>query len=154
MTSSPEPAAVTHRVEVSLGIEQAFALFTEGISRWWPFRSHSCAGVDALDVVFEARVGGAVTEVTRAGDRHPWGTLTAWQPPSHFAMTWHPAQPSDVATRLSVRFTASDAGCVVELRHDGWAAQGAAGPTVRDEYQHGWALVLGCYAAAAAQEGA
>lgn len=154
MTSSPEPAAVTHRVEVSLGIEQAFALFTQGISRWWPFRSHSCAGGDALDVVFEARVGGSVTEVTRAGDRHPWGTLTAWQPPSHFAMTWHPAQPSDVATRLSVRFTASNAGCVVELRHDGWGARGAAGPTVRDEYQHGWALVLGCYAAAAAQEGA
>lgn len=152
MTSAAGPAAVTHQVEVSLGVEQAFALFTEGISRWWPFRSHSCAGEDALDVVFEARVGGAVTEVTRAGDRHPWGTLTAWQPPTHFAMTWHPAQPSERATSLSVRFTPSHAGCVVDLRHDGWGVRGAAAPSVRDEYQHGWALVLGRYAAAAARE--
>jgi Activator of Hsp90 ATPase homolog 1-like protein len=152
MTAAAKPGAVTHRIEVSLDVDQAFALFTDGISRWWPFRSHSCAGDGACDVVFEPRVGGAVIELTRAGDRHLWGSLTAWQPPTHFSMTWHPAQPSELATCVSVRFTASDAGCVVELRHDGWGVRGAAAPSVRDEYQHGWVLVLGRYAATAAKE--
>lgn len=152
MTRAAEPAAVTHRIEVSLGVEQAFALFTQGLSRWWPLRSHSCAGEDALDVVLEPRVGGAVTEITRQGEHHLWGTLTAWQPPSHFAMTWHPAQPGELATHLTVRFTATASGCAVDLRHDGWEVRGAAAAPVRDEYQHGWALVLGRYAAAAAKE--
>lgn len=148
MTAPAPPAAVTHRIEVALGVEQAFALFTDGLSRWWPLRSHSCAGDDALDVVFEPRVGGAVTEISRGGERHAWGTLTSWQPPTHFAMTWHPAQPSELATKVSVRFTAAGTGCVVELEHDGWAARGADAAPLRDEYQHGWGMVLGRYAAA------
>jgi hypothetical protein len=147
-----EPAAVTHRLDVALAPEQAFELFTQGMARWWPFRSHSCAGDAAVAVEFDARVGGAVTEITRQGERHTWGTLTAWEPPSHFAMTWHPGQDERMATRLSVRFTADGAGCRVELQHDGWAARGPQAAPVRDEYQQGWALVLGLFAAAAAQE--
>ena len=149
---SAEPDAVTHRLRVALPPEQAFELFTQGLHGWWPFRGHSCTGDEALTVEFEARVGGAVTEMSRSGERHPWGTLTAWEPPSFFAMTWHPAQTPEVATRLSVRFEPTDGGSIVDLRHDGWSARGADAATIRDGYQHGWALVLGRFGAAAAQE--
>ena len=69
---------VKHCIVVPMPPAQAFDLFTAGIARWWPFRSHSCAGDDALDVQFEPHVGGAVTEVDRQGRRHAWGVLTAW----------------------------------------------------------------------------
>lgn len=144
-----ELAAVTLRLQVPLTPAQAFDLFTRGIDRWWPFRGHSCAGEHAHTVRFEERVGGAVTEIAKDGARHPWGSVTAWQPPLHFAMTWHPAQPVEQATHLSVRFEATEGGCTIELRHDGWGARGARAGPVRDGYQQGWGQVLGHFAAAA-----
>lgn len=150
-TTRTEPAAVQHRIEVRLTVEQAFDLFVHGMVRWWPFASHSCGGADALDVVVEPCLGGLVTEHTRSGATHPWGRITAWQPPAHFAMTWHPAQAPEQATQLTVRFSATVGGCLIDLHHGGWAVRGDAAGEVRDNYQHGWAMVLGRYAAAAAE---
>jgi len=115
-----------------------------------PFASHSCGGADAHRVSFEPCVGGAVTEHTRSGVTHPWGRLTAWDPPAHFAMAWHPAQDAALATHLSVRFSAADGGCVIDLRHDGWGVRGADAASIRDNYHQGWARLLGRFAAAAA----
>lgn len=143
---------VRQTIVVKLAPAEAFALFTRDIARWWPFRSHSCSGDGALDVVFEPRVGGAVTELARDGGRHPWGVLTAWAPPQHFAMTWHPAQPAERATALAVRFTAVDGGCEVALDHGGWPARGDEADTVRGNYEQGWAFVLGRFANLAQQE--
>ncbi|MFO1330360.1 MAG: SRPBCC domain-containing protein [Rubrivivax sp.] len=143
--NAPAAPPVVHRLSVPLDPAQAFDLFVHQIARWWPFAGHSCAGDDACDVRFEPRVGGAVTELTRSGLHHPWGTLTAWDPPAHFAMTWHPAQPQAHATQLWVRFVAEPGGCRIELVHDGWAARGEAAVPVRDGYHEGWLLVLGRY---------
>jgi len=143
------PPPVVQRIVVPLAPDDAFELFTAGIARWWPFRGHSCAGDDALDVLFEPRVGGAVTEVTRDGTRHPWGRLTAWAPGEHFAMTWHPAQPAERATALSVRFTPVGGGCEVALEHGGWLVRGDGADQLRRNYDEGWALVLGRLADAA-----
>ena len=136
---------VTHRIVVPLAPADAFELFTQGIARWWPFAGHSCTGEDAREVQFEACVGGAVTEVDRHAQRHPWGSLTAWSPPLHFAMSWHPAQPADTATALAVWFTAVAAGCELRLEHGGWDARGEEAPATRGSYEAGWALVLGHY---------
>jgi hypothetical protein len=144
---------VQHTLEVPLAVEQAFALFVDDMASWWPFSSHSCAGDEACAVHFEPRVGGSVTELTRSGQRHPWGTLTAWAPPTHLAMTWHPAQAPEQATQLTVRFAAVEGGCRIHLLHGGWSACGAEAAPVRDNYHQGWALVLGLYAAAAAKRG-
>ncbi len=143
---------VEHRVVVDLTPADAFDLFTRGIARWWPFKGHSCSGEFAQDVQFEPRVGGAVTEVATDGTRHPWGLLTAWEPPQAFAMTWHPANAPDVATQLAVRFRAVAGGCGVHLVHGGWSARGDEAGTVRGNYDEGWALVLRRYAAAAVRE--
>jgi len=94
--------AVVKSIVVRLRPEQAFELFTAGLSRWWPLKTHSCAGVDALRVDIEPRVGGQVLEQARNGTQAPWGTVLAWDPPRHFAMTWHPAAGPAEATRLEV----------------------------------------------------
>jgi hypothetical protein len=141
------PSPVRQRVVVALAPDDAFELFTRGVARWWPFGGHSCSGEAALDVVFEPRVGGAVTEIASGGAKHPWGRLTAWSPPDHFRMTWHPGQDPAAATVLSVRFAAVDGGCEVAIEHGGWEARGDRADEARAGYDEGWAFVLGRFAA-------
>lgn len=148
----PPLQPVCHCLQLAIPASEAFDLFTRSIATWWPFKGHSCSGERAADVEFEERVGGAVEEVTTDGDRHRWGTVTAWDPPHGFAMTWHPAQPEDRATLLTVRFVALETGCELFLEHTGWSARGEQAAQVRDGYQEGWSVVLGHYAAAAARE--
>lgn len=135
---------VRHELELPLSAAEAFALFTQDIARWWPFKGHSCSGGEAQQVLFEPRVGGAVVEVAKSGQRHPWGTLTAWDPPHRLVMTWHPAQPADRATQLEVRFEDIGGGSRLLLVHDGWQVRGDDAPQVRESYREGWETVLGC----------
>lgn len=134
-------APVHHRIEVPLAPAQAFELFTAGIARWWPMASHSCSAERDARVVFEPFIGGRVIETASDGREHTWGTLTAWQPPGHFAMTWHPGRPDAEATHLDVRFHAIDGGCAIELAHDGWSQRGDAAEA-REGYARGWPRVL------------
>jgi len=143
-------AAVEHRVQVALAPAEAFDLFTRQIARWWPFRGHSCYGDEAVDVVFEARVGGAVDEVSRSGERMAWGTITAWTPPEGFSMRWFPGLAEREATVLQVRFRAlSGGGTEVHVHHSGWEARGAQAAEKRDQYNGGWPATLAAFAAAA-----
>lgn len=142
-------APVCRSVTVRLRPLEAFALFTEELSKWWPLATHSCAGASARRVVIEPRVGGAVTEHAQGGTTSPWGTVLVWDPPAHFAMTWRPAAPIEQATRVDVRFADAGEGlCRVDLVHSGWEAR-ASGTAVRDGYERGWSTVLASYVAAA-----
>jgi hypothetical protein len=144
---------VVRAVVVRLAPAEAFALFTQQMRLWWPLASHSCGGDDALDVQFEARAGGTVTEIGRHGERWTWGTLTEWDPPHAFAMRWHPGLPADAATVLRVRFTALAEGTEVQVHHAGWEARGADARAKRDQYDGGWPHTLQAYARAAAARG-
>jgi hypothetical protein len=146
--------AVVHRVTVRQAPHVAFDLFTRQIARWWPFRGHSCFDEDAVDVTFEPRVGGAVTEHARDGRRLPWGTITEWSPPQGFAMQWFPGLDAAEATSLRVRFAASAGGTDVRIEHGGWEARGAAAADKRDQYDGGWPATLAAYGAFAAARGA
>lgn len=142
-------APVCKSVTVRLRPVEAFALFTEELSKWWPLATHSCAGARARVVVIEPRVGGAVIEHAVDGAAAPWGTVLAWDPPEHFAMSWHPARSEDEATRVDVHFAAAAEGlCRVELTHSGWERRTDAAVS-RDRYEGGWDAVLAAYTAAA-----
>jgi hypothetical protein len=133
-------APVEKTIRVRLEPADAFDLFTRQMARWWPFVPFSCSGASALRVEFEPKVGGVVVEHTKDGARHLWGTLTAWEPPHRFAMTWHPARTPEQATRLAVEFAAlAGGGTEVRLTHDGWEAREAG---VRENYDGGWNTVL------------
>jgi uncharacterized protein YndB with AHSA1/START domain len=137
---------VEKMVRVHLVPAEAFELFTRQLARWWPLAQHSCGGADALDVEFEARIGGAVVERTRGGARHVWGTVTAWDPPHRFTMTWHSGVALSEATRLTVEFAAGrDGGTEVRLLHDGWQTRDKQ---ARDKYEGGWQGVLAQFVAA------
>lgn len=145
--NAPIPA-VERQVRVALPPDQAFALFTRRMARWWPFRGHSGFDAEAVDVRFEERVGGVVIEHAGDGRTMTWGTLTAWQPPDHFVMRWYPGLPESEATELTVRFTpAEGGGTTVAVHHGGWEARGANASEKRDQYDGGWPATLAAFAA-------
>lgn len=144
--TSPLPP-VQRQVRVALPPERAFELFTRQMARWWPFRGHSGYDDEAVDVVFDGRVGGAVTEHARDGRRMVWGVLTEWSPPHGFAMRWHPGLDERESTQLRVTFAAAaGGGTEVAIHHGGWEARGAAAAEKRDQYDHGWPATLAAFA--------
>jgi hypothetical protein len=152
MTAALPP--VRRSVHVPLSPAEAFALFTESARLWWPFAGHSCSGERGADLRFEPRAGGAVVEHAPDGRQWTWGTLSAWEPPRRFAMSWHPGLPLAEATLLEVSFDAVGDGCEVRVEHGGWEARGDEAATKRDQYDHGWPHTLQAYAEAASRRNA
>jgi uncharacterized protein YndB with AHSA1/START domain len=141
-------APLVKEISVPLSPERAFALFTQGISAWWPLASHSVGGESAVGCHFEPRVGGRLLETTRDGSEHVWGTLLAWEPPQRLAVTWHPGREARTAQEVSVTFIPEGRGTRVRLVHTGWELLGEAARAERDSYNPGWDYVLGLYVAA------
>jgi len=136
--STVDTDTIRRSVEVALGGERAFELFTERASTWWPFATHSVAGDAAEAAIFEPRVGGRVYERAREGSEHDWGEITVWEPPYRFALSWT-LDPSCAGTEVEVRFTPTDAGTRVDLEHRGW--RDAPSELVAG-YAGGWEHVL------------
>jgi hypothetical protein len=93
----------------------------------------------------DPRVGGEIVESIRGGRESHWGTITAWEPPTRVAFTWHPGRTPESATRVEVRFVPDGTGTRVELVHSGWEAMGDLAKTARNGYPIGWAYVLRLY---------
>lgn len=71
---------VRKSIEVGVGPDEAFRIFTDNIDDWWPLTSHSIHPCDACECVFEDREGGRVYETCRDGSIRLWGVVTAWDP--------------------------------------------------------------------------
>jgi uncharacterized protein YndB with AHSA1/START domain len=151
---SVEPIApylepVRKSVHVDRPPDEAFAVFTTGLGRWWPLASHSLGQARAVTCVMEERAGGAIYETNDAGERFPWGQVVTWEPPRRIVMTWHPGQPPEAAQEVEVRFSPDGGGTRVELEHRGWQKLGQRAAESRDAYDHGWVDVLGVHFARA-----
>lgn len=153
MSQMTDELAIRKSVMVRCPPERAFRVFTEGIGTWWPFaRGHSIFGEAAETAVVEGRLGGRVYERARNGEEAAWGTVTAWDPPRRFAMTWHPGRGEETAQELEVSFAADSEGTRVELVHTGWDRLGAEMDEVMASYEGGWDTVLANYVVAAGKE--
>jgi uncharacterized protein YndB with AHSA1/START domain len=142
--STEPPRAVVRTVDVAAPPARAFHLFTAHIGDWWPLRTHSVHGDDAVDVTIDGRVGGQVVERARDGATSTWGTVVTWAPGREVAFHWHPGNPPDEATRVRVTFEPSGAGTRVVLIHDGWQARPDA-DDAREQYDAGWRPVLAAF---------
>jgi uncharacterized protein YciI len=118
----------------------AFEIFTAGIGRWWPLEKLSLHGQDST-VAF---TDGRIVETSAGGERVVWGTVTRWDPPGALAFTWHPGYSADRASQVEVTFAAATAQTLVRLEHTGWEAF-ADPAAAREEYDHGWPIVLDGY---------
>jgi uncharacterized protein YndB with AHSA1/START domain len=140
-TKKPLPP-LERSVRVSWPVDRAFRRFTEEIGSWWPLRTHSVGQGNAETVVMEGRVGGRILERIRGGGEAHWGTVTAWEPPSRVAFTWHPGQTPESAGAIEVRFRAEGDGTRLELTHSGWEKFGTMAAKARRGYGVGWRYVL------------
>ena len=129
--------------DLSVAPERAFEVFTAGIADWWPVASHSVGGDDTVNVTLEPRVGGRITETTRRGETHLWGTVLAWEPPHRLVVDWHPGHAPDDATEVEVRFEPRPDGCRLVLEHRGW--ERVTWADRRPSYDSGWNPVLARY---------
>ena len=150
MTGEPtttEPVRVA--VTVPRTPEEAFRLYTEGITEWWPLETHSVFERDATEAVFEGRKGGRIYEVHADDRESEWGRVLAWEPPSRVVCSWQPNPDRSGETEVEVRFIEVEGGTRVELEHRGWERLGDDAAAVRSDYVGGWVLVLGAYEHAA-----
>ncbi len=128
--------------EVASAPAAAFAMWTTRASTWWP-ADHSVSGERGLQVVFEEGVGGRIFERTPAGVEHEWGRVTAWEPPTRLAYTWHLRFAPEEETDVEIRFV--DAGgdrTRVEIEHGGWERLGERAPQRREGNRLGWTSVI------------
>ncbi len=141
MTISPVRRAVT----VPWTPEEAFRRFTEKMNDWWPLASHAVDPDGSETCIFEGRIGGRIYERRTDGTEADWGSVTAWEPPTRVAFTWHPGRDPSTAQEVEVVFTQTRNGSLVELSHRGWEKYGTGAEKAREEYDSGWEYVLSSY---------
>jgi hypothetical protein len=135
-------APVTKTLSVNCPAEDAFRLFTRGIATWWPTETHAVHPGAVRDVIWEEHEGGELYEISTAGERAQWATVTAWEPPSRLVIAWSVNPEMPAPTEVEVRFTAEGDTTRVELEHRYWERLGDAAPETRARYLHGWDPVL------------
>jgi uncharacterized protein YndB with AHSA1/START domain len=148
----PEQAttlAIRKSVTVRVPVDTAFDVFTAELGSWWPLASKSVSQEDAETVVVEPGVGGRVYERARSGERHTWGEVLVWEPPSRFAFSWHPGRAADTAQEVDVRFTAEGETTRVDLEHRGWESLVGRDGEIPSHFDSGWNEALASYVALA-----
>lgn len=130
-------APIEKSTRVPLDKNSAFNLFTQGIDRWWPVKSHSLSGEDAT-VEVEPREGGKIFETTPDGDTHDWATITTWEPGDRLAFDWYVGRDPAEATQVEVTFTPEGDGTRVDLTHQGFEALGTEATAQHKGYRTGW----------------
>jgi len=142
-----EMRPIVKAVEVKRSARDAFRLFTEEITAWWPLDTHTRAadakGEKSVRVTIEPRVGGRVYETLQNGRQLEWGEVLAYNPGRLFSMEWHLGRPAEQATEVSVRFEAHDkSSCRVTLTHENWERLGDEAQKMRKAYDNGWVIVF------------
>lgn len=142
-----EIAPVVKSVDVRRSAVDAFRIFTEEISAWWPLESHTraktAAGERTVRVTVEPRVGGRVYETLQDGRELDWGEVRAWDPGKVFALGWRLGRPVEQTTDVSVTFEPIDAqSCRVTLTHENWERMGEEAEQLRNAYSNGWVTVF------------
>jgi uncharacterized protein YndB with AHSA1/START domain len=142
MTQTTE-TVIRKSITVEAPLERTFEVFTAEIATWWPMRTHSVGEDKVAHVAIEGAVGGRLYERWQDGEERDWGTVTAWEPPSRVAFTWHPGRGPETAQDVEVRFTAEGGRTRVDLEHRGWERLGDRMNEVAARYDSGWDEVLG-----------
>lgn len=147
MTAPVEPLRLA--VEVACAPQDAFAVWTERFSLWWP-ADHTVTG-DPQMLALEPRVGGRIYELGADGVEHDWGEVTVWEPPNRLGYLWHLMRERADATEVEIAFRAHGPGTLVEIEHRGWERLGSEADLWRTRNQAGWSTLLPRYVEAVAR---
>jgi uncharacterized protein YndB with AHSA1/START domain len=141
---APEQGAIVVResVLVELPLEQAFALFTEGINEWWPLEEgYSFGGDMAREVHLEPWVEGRLYERWVDGEEFQTGRVIECDRPHRIVFTWRDEHERG-EMEVEVRFTPEGEGTRVMVEHRGFERLGPGGEELAARYAGGWPRVL------------
>lgn len=154
MTEIDTSTEVRTSIEVNAPADRAFEVFTAGIDQWWT-RAHHVQSGELKEIGVDPFVGGRMWEVNDAGSECTWGRVLTWDPPRVFAFSWLIGPdwgvpgPDAEGSRVTVTFTPTDAGTLVELVHDRLDVHGSGWENVRNGVgaDGGWPAGLRQFAA-------
>lgn len=158
---SVESPEVVVSVSVDLPTDSAFALFTEGIDRWWPKQNSFSRGTAAAIGLTRDR---GWFETGTDGETLGWGAVLAWQPPQHLLLAWQispdtqpwsPEPDPAKASEVDVRFLPIEPGRTqVKITHAAFDRHGPGGPGMAAGMASlmGWPALLEAYRVAAERE--
>ena len=148
--------AVRRSIAVDAPRDRAFAVFTDGMTSWWPLDSYSIGSAPMAAAVIEPRAGGRWYERGEDGSESEWGRVLAWDAPDRVLLAWQisPDWQYDpgLHTEIDVRFsTEADGRTRVDLEHRGLEAFGDRAEQMRTVFDAdgGWRGLLERFAAAA-----
>jgi uncharacterized protein YndB with AHSA1/START domain len=130
---------VLSSIVVDAPIDQAFAVFTEGIASWWP-PDHHIIEAELATMEFEPWVGGSIIDRGVDGSECRWARVLVYEPPDRIVFSWNLnlqwtlETDNDRTSEVEVRFTSVDPGRTrVDLEHreiqrhgDGWEGMHSA----------------------------
>ena len=158
MNRTIEIAPVRKSIVVEATPAQAFAVFTDGIDRWWP-KTHGIGEGPIVESVLEPFVGGRWYARHAGGSLAVVGHVLAWQPGARLVVSWEingqwQSDPRPAFTsEVEVRFSAVPGGTRVELEHRNFERmEPAGGEKMRREVDGGWPGILELFARAASTE--
>lgn len=131
---------VVKTLVVARSQSDAFRLYVDEITTWWPKQSHSIGAEKVASVTIEGRSGGRIFERWSDGTEKLWGTVIAFDPPNRLVHTWHVATDPEHTSEVELRFAALGANRTrVTLEHRHWERMsGERAAMIRGNYDNGW----------------
>lgn len=153
MSATISIAPVRKSLLVRATPEKAFAVFTDGINRWWP-KSHGIGASPIKESIIEPFVGGRWYTPCEDGTEAVVGHVHVWEPAKRLVISWEisaewkPDARVQFASEVEVRFIADGAGGTrIELEHRNFERMGAAaGEKMRSGVDGGWPALLELFA--------
>lgn len=102
-------------------------------------------GAEAKYCLLEPWSGGRVLERTISGEEHEWGSVTAWDPPEHLRLSWHPGGHEGHRQTVDVEFKVDAQGTRVTIIHTGWETSGVAVCSLGKNSTEMWSTILSRY---------
>ena len=150
---------VRQSVLVRAGRAETFRSFVTTIGSWWPVQPFSAGKERVRAITIEQQPHGRVYETWDDGTEVDWGTVTDWQPPERFTMTWT-FTPAD--TEVEFTFTALGPRLTkAAVEHRGWEvlsdeqiAEDCAlpGGYGSGAYSAGWSIILAAMTASVSED--
>lgn len=142
-----ELGPVVKTIDVKRTPADAYRLFTDEISAWWPVKKHSrardAAGEVTVRVDFETRVGGRIYETLNTGEQRDWGEVLAVEPGKSLRFSFQMGRPKEKSGEVEVRFEPLGADrCRVTLTHSHWERLGDEAEAMRGRFAGGWEFVF------------
>ena len=149
--------SIRREIVVPVPSERAFAVFTDGMTSWWP-PEHHIGSAPIEEIVIEPHEGGRWYTRHTDGSETSTGHVLAWEPGERLAITWQIGADwkyhVDLVTTVELRFVAEapDRTRVI-LEHRDLEAYGADAEKMRETFEQpgAWEATMTAYAARVAR---